>query len=1194
MPNSKYPNQLDTSKEIPPVRDNITEIGSDVINSLRSAIFKIEAALGINPQGASGNTLASRISRTLDENGNILLSALTSANVLSGPIIDADVSKVASIKESKLNLDYPTKLLQSEISIVDSEINLIKEELDALSVLLSIHLEPTALNRHSAIAITVDSSDTSISDLASTDLESGTLQQAMERLYDGHIGYSGNNISDINNSHNASQIYFDNSTVSGTISSSSVQSAIEDLVNIESVGFKDTILNITSNGRVRTGSISDDFESNDKGSLLIDFTTITYTFVDGESRTVFNFPSSSEIDLISEFDILELSGSSNLEDNKDYQIYRVNRDGFDLVQSIIVYGGPKQVSSFGLRARVFKNNLVTYNAGGFCSVSRPRINKTNTPDIQVLNPDSATIISRGFNPTSITASSHTFDISIDGDTPVTIDTFDSMSIEQNIDTVMQRINDQATDGHLNFLAYKVRVAGCSEIALSHNVPNISADTINRTLEVSPGSSDDGTTLLGLSNPMGVVLEGLSGNSLALNGLILSSFGLIKSYTSSDVAIITGTGNITLINGTMRDADIRVGDLVVITGSTVFTDDGSYRISSVTSSTASLELNSFVFGGAMDENSIVHIIRSSANVGEMTFEEIVSTDGSIIFDTFMTQEKDIHFKKRMEVENSIAGGSFFGVISDISKGFITAGQTGTLNINTSGVATLIGPDFISGPPVYVGSTGRYNIFGSDNLSFITIDIKSSSLPLINQTVGLFGFDEISSGNYHLCRGSFSTSLGRILGTSSSPGIPSVVDKRSSGTADATIVGESFIERYIEGPRGEIRSDGVIKGILVSNVSYTDTGSEIFQTFDVGAGVAYVNGIRYEFPGIQNYKIKTGQSFFVVMNENGCINAGPEIANPSNLSENISPFFNQNALALAEVTNDGSTSTAHDLRLFIDNLDLKIIGEVRVSPDSRFGHFKNIASAVNYCRRFSKIFPNIERPSILLENGEHVIDETIILDFDIKISGTGRNSIVLKSGSISLGSVYTGNADASTSAFLIGSDVDTESTNIVNGVTLSNFTYKSNSTNLSNVGVAIALCQPISKSSVDISKNATYVFNNINFVGPTSIDGLVANPGKVGEFALFVGQHDSATLAPISNLEMGNIMFTNNSLSRMGLEIGAVKVSNSASNLFKNIIISNNIFLEAAPNILSAPFSILEYPSLTSTQDVIENSNVTRAS
>ena len=67
MSKSNYPNKLDTSVEIPVIRDNITEIGSDVLNSLRAAIFNIERTLGINPQGAAGNTVAARLSNVVDE-----------------------------------------------------------------------------------------------------------------------------------------------------------------------------------------------------------------------------------------------------------------------------------------------------------------------------------------------------------------------------------------------------------------------------------------------------------------------------------------------------------------------------------------------------------------------------------------------------------------------------------------------------------------------------------------------------------------------------------------------------------------------------------------------------------------------------------------------------------------------------------------------------------------------------------------------------------------------------------------------------------------------------------------------------------------------------------------------------------------------------------------------------------------------
>ena len=155
MSKSNYPNKLDTSVEIPVIRDNITEIGSDVLNSLRSAIFNIEKTLGINPQGASGNTVASRLNRSLDDNGNIAKESLDRAGVLSGPISNEDVSKVAGISESKLSLNFPTELLQNQISIIEKRMALFIASLEELNLFLSSHIHPSAKNRHFAKIIAV-------------------------------------------------------------------------------------------------------------------------------------------------------------------------------------------------------------------------------------------------------------------------------------------------------------------------------------------------------------------------------------------------------------------------------------------------------------------------------------------------------------------------------------------------------------------------------------------------------------------------------------------------------------------------------------------------------------------------------------------------------------------------------------------------------------------------------------------------------------------------------------------------------------------------------------------------------------------------------------------------------------------------------------------------------------------------------
>ncbi len=196
MPKSNYPNKLDTSVEIPTVRDNITEIGSDVLNSLRSAIFNIERTLGINPQGVAGQTLASRLSSLIDENGNIKKEALDKAGILSGPISGKDVSKTAGIEEFKLDLDYPTQLLQGEISIANTKIEQFIKALEELNRIISIHINLAATNRHAALAITVNEADTPPSDKALSEIETTDLQSFIESIFSSHINYSGISISE--------------------------------------------------------------------------------------------------------------------------------------------------------------------------------------------------------------------------------------------------------------------------------------------------------------------------------------------------------------------------------------------------------------------------------------------------------------------------------------------------------------------------------------------------------------------------------------------------------------------------------------------------------------------------------------------------------------------------------------------------------------------------------------------------------------------------------------------------------------------------------------------------------------------------------------------------------------------------------------------------------------------------------------
>ncbi len=275
MGKSNYPNKLDTSLEIPAVRDNIVEVGSDVLNSLRSAIFNIERTLGVNPQGATGNTVASRVNRSLDGNGNILKEALDNAGLLSGPITDADVSKAAGINESKLNLKYPTTLLQDEISQLIKQVENILATLEELSYLYAAHTHPEAKNRHKGQAIAIDAIERVESGTGMVSSERQTAQELFEALFSSHINYDGSDISKSNRSHEAKQLFFDKTEVSAYVDSEDVQGAIVDVLKQTSGQMESHQDRHHSNGTLRT-SIITGAEDDTAGRMVLDEQEISF------------------------------------------------------------------------------------------------------------------------------------------------------------------------------------------------------------------------------------------------------------------------------------------------------------------------------------------------------------------------------------------------------------------------------------------------------------------------------------------------------------------------------------------------------------------------------------------------------------------------------------------------------------------------------------------------------------------------------------------------------------------------------------------------------------------------------------------------------------------------------------------------------------------------------------------------------
>ena len=98
-----------------------------------------------------------------------------------------------------------------------------------------------------------------------------------------------------------------------------------------------------------------------------------------------------------------------------------------------------------------------------------------------------------------------------------------------------------------------------------------------------------------------------------------------------------------------------------------------------------------------------------------------------------------------------------------------------------------------------------------------------------------------------------------------------------------------------------------------------------TFSVSSGVVSSSGIRREFEGKDLITFSASNNFYICMDNNGCIVFEEEkLDSNGNLS---SPFnFRQNIhLAYINV----SELKIYDIRLFIDNLDLKVANKIVVS-------------------------------------------------------------------------------------------------------------------------------------------------------------------------------------------------------------------------------------------------------------------------
>ena len=400
MADSRYPSDLDDDTNLVRIDDNLSELGSEAINALRSAVFSIEETLGINPQSSSSD-VASRLNQSLNADGTIKATALEAIGLITLPITNDMFSVTHKISETYLDLNYPSKELRELIGAL-------RIEHDAL--VLTVQGDITNLARHVAHPATLGRHYTSDIDGYIGNYSNSNLQGIVSDL-DTRIL---NHVSDTSGAHEASAISFDDTNT--YISSDEVQDAIEKLDNL---GYTTLITHQDShhsNGLLSAQKVYS--SGTNHGEVLVSSNALN-VISSGSLSVAFTTPPSELAD-VNRGDRIDITmdGTTYVRDIKDVDpdtgivdlFVALPIDG--IVNTGIIYKSTEEVSTPSSLNLAIRQDSITGNTGG--SV------------IQLIHPSSPFVLSDGLDVRAISSSTKNIKFAREGGETGDIDVYQAL------------------------------------------------------------------------------------------------------------------------------------------------------------------------------------------------------------------------------------------------------------------------------------------------------------------------------------------------------------------------------------------------------------------------------------------------------------------------------------------------------------------------------------------------------------------------------------------------------------------------------------------------------------------------------------------------------------------------------------------------------------------------------------------------
>ena len=959
MSNSKYPNGLDTDAELPRVDDAITEIGGLAIDSLRSAVFAIEKALGVKPQGTAAD-LAGRLGMSLDANGHIKASALSGIGLVTLPITNTQVGSAAGIEESKLDLNYGTTLLKSWIDSLRVRVDALEVTVATTIAHFAAHVtSPSVWGRHRT------------SDIDAYDVFAGMNAQGALTNLDTRLKA---HIADLVDAHDGSAISLDASRFS-SITATDVQSGAEQLEALQLVEIVRHCDRHHGNGILGT---QDAFlAGTSHGEVLIAASATTAASIGNGFIKFAVAPSAPAFQSISKNDRIDFVSAGG-------KTYTFVISGTQSTNQVNIFGS-MPVSGVGT-ATVYKTAEETLEPSVAMVCMRQDTLSPRPSTLQIVHPSSPFIMSSGFRGSDLSASAANIRLlypNQDGsgdtgnlDVYAAMAAFSAVKSTWTVENIARTINSQLFSPGIGLPRYPlVAFAYKGELTFAFDAPG--ADGY---VEIGVPTANDATSTLGFVS--GTKEYARSSRDLYIDGYEITSVSkLLDAYGQ-----ITASDTITFTSVNLLALGVKSGHLARITPY----HKGTYVISDVTSST-------IVFDSANE-----HDFTSSPSALNKQIRVIVYADAfsvsttptqHTLYEVFLDGYDDGYgpvagLKASPRVgyfDTPAAPGSALKDILDVKAVSRTFGTASRRVFFDYSARTMVLGNPITGPsilslgakvtmPSSSGEGFRFTLYDTNGVDYLELEV-ASGLPGSDGYMDVSVYSRISEERF--------LQVATVLHDGTA--FQHLDDNRQFGNVGRQDVRDDFTRDYVSYPRSLLRGNGVIYGFVVTG---NGTG-----TLAVTGGQCLVDG-QLKSVGKTSFTIPLDGAtvnYNLFMDRDGVLRlmrddyfASGVLSTPS--TAELLTSRTETMLAKVEVSVANTITTIIDLRRFVNDIDSKL--DLLVEENSiTHGSFASLKAATDYLNSLPSSTACSRRIRV---RGEVFLSESISIPRNTELVGDGYGS------------------------------------------------------------------------------------------------------------------------------------------------------------------------------------------------------------